>query len=211
MERVKKVVDFYVLCNKLKDVVRTGWQDWRVNRYRVESIAEHIYGTQMLAICMWSEFNYDIDIKKVILMLAVHELEETVIGDLTEFMIDAKEKEKLGHKAVKDILSKLNHGYDIEQLVIEFDEKSTLEAKFAFWCDKLECNIQAKIYDEENCVDLNNQEGNKTAKNEKVKSMLDNGLSWSTTWIDYGIERAGFDENFTKINNYVRDNQIKNK
>ena len=164
----------------------------------------------MLAICMWSQFGYDIDIKKVVLMLAVHELEETVIGDLTEFMIDADKKEELGHKAVKDILSKLDHGYDIEQLIIEFDSKSTKEAKFAYWCDKLECNIQAKIYDEENCVDLNNQDDNKTAKNKKVEEMLQKGLSWSATWIDYGIERSGFDENFAKINNYVRNNKIKN-
>ena len=49
------VVNFYVTCNKLKDVVRTGWKDWGVKRFRIESIAEHIYGVQMLAIAMWSE------------------------------------------------------------------------------------------------------------------------------------------------------------
>ena len=41
----------------------------------------------MLAIAMKSEYQYDIDIEKVILMLAVHELEEIVIGDLTLFQI----------------------------------------------------------------------------------------------------------------------------
>ena len=68
----KNVIDFYVQCNKLKDIVRTGWKDWNVKRERVESIAEHIYGVQMLAIAMWSEYKYDIDIMKVITMLAVH-------------------------------------------------------------------------------------------------------------------------------------------
>ncbi|MBO5285922.1 MAG: HD domain-containing protein [Clostridia bacterium] len=211
MEKVKNVVDFYVLCNKLKDVVRTGWQDWKVTRFRVESIAEHIYGTQMLALAIWSEFKYDLDIKKVILMLAIHELEETVIGDLTEFQIDGAKKEELGHQAVKKILNNLNFGYDIEKLILEFDDKATPEAKFAFWCDKLECNVQAKIYDEENCVDLNDQTDNKTAQNENVKKMLDKGYSWSQTWIDYGKNRACFDENFTAINDYVRNNTIKNK
>ena len=70
MNRAKSVIEYYVLCNKLKDVVRTGWINWRVDCKRVESIAEHVYGTLMLAIFMKSEYEYDIDIQKVILMLS---------------------------------------------------------------------------------------------------------------------------------------------
>ena len=94
MDKVKNVIDFYILCNCLKDVVRTGWKDWNVNRFRVESIAEHIYGVQMLAIAMWSEYKYDIDIQKVITMIAVHETEEIIIGDLTFYQMDKEEKKK---------------------------------------------------------------------------------------------------------------------
>ena len=83
MEKVKKVLNYYVLCNKLKNVIRTGWKIWNVKKDRLESIAEHVYGVQMLAIAMYSEYKYDIDIKKVIFMLAIHELEEIYIGDLT--------------------------------------------------------------------------------------------------------------------------------
>lgn len=28
----ERVINYYVLCNKLKDVIRTGWKDWKVNR-----------------------------------------------------------------------------------------------------------------------------------------------------------------------------------
>ena len=41
---------------------------------------------------------------KVIYMLAIHELGEAVIGDLTQFQIDAKEKEKIEHEVVHNIL-----------------------------------------------------------------------------------------------------------
>lgn len=41
----------------------------------------------MLAIAMKSEFNYDVDIMEVILMLSIHELGETIIDDLTMFEI----------------------------------------------------------------------------------------------------------------------------
>ena len=58
----ENVLRYYVLCNRLKDVIRTGWKEWQVNRERVESVAEHIFGVQMLAIAMKSEYQYDIDI-----------------------------------------------------------------------------------------------------------------------------------------------------
>lgn len=100
----EKVINYYVLCNRLKNVIRTGWKDWHVNSERVESIAEHVFGVQMSAIAMKSEYKYDLDIMKVIYMLAIHELGEAVIGDLTQFQIDAKEKEKIEHEAVHNIL-----------------------------------------------------------------------------------------------------------
>lgn len=34
MEKEISVVKYYVLCNRLKDVIRTGWKDWKVNRER---------------------------------------------------------------------------------------------------------------------------------------------------------------------------------
>ena len=74
MCKEQKVLSYYVVCNKLKNVIRTGWKDWKVKRERIESVAEHIYGVQMLAIAMKSEYQYDIDMQKVIFMLAIHEL-----------------------------------------------------------------------------------------------------------------------------------------
>ena len=130
MNKEKNVINYYVLCNKLKNVIRTGWLDWNVTRDRVESIAEHIFGVQMLAIAMKSEYEYDIDLTKVIFMLAIHELGEIIIGDLTQFQITKDEKIKLEHKAVHDILDSLISGEEIEKLFLEFDEKKTPEANF---------------------------------------------------------------------------------
>lgn len=52
MKKEQKVLNYYVICNQLKDVIRTGWKDWNVKRERIESVAEHIYSVQMLAIAM---------------------------------------------------------------------------------------------------------------------------------------------------------------
>lgn len=208
MKKEENVLRYYMLCNKLKDIVRTGWKDWNVKRERIESVAEHIYGTQMLAIAMKSEYQYDIDIEKVILMLAIHELEEIIIGDLTLFQITKEEKEKLGHSAIEKILDSLLEKEKIKTLIIEFDERKTKEALFAYYCDKLECDIQSKIYDEENCVNLNEQQSNKSFQDERVRKLLKQEKTWSGMWLTFGQNKYNYDENFTAVSNYAKNNKI---
>ena len=205
----ERVLNYYVLCNKLKDVIRTGWKTWNVKRDRLESVAEHVYGVQMLAIAMKSEYSYDIDIMKVILMLAVHELGETVIGDLTQFDISKEEKEIIEHEAVSKILSGILDGKEIENLFLEFDSHSTKEAMFAYMCDKLECDLQCKLYDEEGCVDLNNQNGNNTLNNKIVHELLASGASWSEMWLKFGQQIYPYDDNFRSISNYAITHKLR--
>ena len=207
----QNVIEYYVLCNKLKNIIRTGWLDWKVKRKRIESVAEHIFGTQMLALAIYSEYKYEIDIKKVILMLALHELEEIKIGDLTPFQITKEEKKKIGKKAVEDIIKNLNIKDDIDKIIDEFDERITKEALFAHHIDKLECDLQCKLYDEENCVDLNNQEGNTTYYDKEVQEYIKNGDSWSKMWLNFNKKRYNYDENFISILDYALENDIKNE
>lgn len=208
MSKEERVINYYILCNKLKNVIRTGWLDWKVNKDRVESVAEHIYGTQMLAIAMKSEYNYDIDIMKVIFMLAIHELGETIIGDLTQFQISKEDKIKIEHEAVNNILKDLLDGEEIYKLYLEFDERKTKEALFAHFCDKLECDLQAKLYDEEGCVDLNSQSGNDTYNHPDVQKLLNKGYSFSEMWLRFGQEKYNYDDNFKSVSDYAIKNKI---
>ena len=210
MNREENVVNFYIICNKLKNVIRTGWIDWNVKRNRLESVAEHIYSTQMLAIAMKSEYGYDIDIMKVIYMLAIHELGETVIGDLTQFQISREEKEIIEHEAVSKILEGLVDKEYIKELFLEFDSHETKESIFAYQCDKLECDLQSKLYDIEGCVDLNNQEGNTIMNAPLVKELLDNGDSFSDMWLKFGQEKYPYDENFRSVSSYMIGNKLEN-
>ena len=199
MTKEEKVVNYYVVCNKLKDVIRSGWLYFEVDRNRVESIAEHIYGVQMLAIAMKSEYEYDIDIIKVIFMLAIHELGEIIIGDFLPFQDNVDDKEKLEHEAVHKILSSLIDGKQIEELFLEFDKGETKEAKFAFQCDKLESDIQCKLYEQEGCVDLLKQAP-------KMKITSDDKNAWSKWFI--GTHEYAYDENFMNVANYIKNNNI---
>ena len=209
MSKEQNVINYYVLCNKLKNVIRTGWKDWNVQRDRIESVAEHIYGVQMLAIAMQSEFEYDIDIEKVIFMLAIHEIGETVIGDLTQFQISKQEKRKIENEAVHNILKDLINGKQIEELYVEFEAHESKESIFAYQCDKLECDLQCKLYDEENCVDLNNQTSNISLEDERVQKLMKSGESWGTLWLKFSQNTYPYDENFRAVSNYAIKEKIK--
>ena len=113
-----------------------------------------------------------------------------------------------GQEAVSKVLENLINNEEIAQYIKEFEDKKTKEAIFAYHCDKLECDLQCKLYDEEGCVDLNNQEGNKTFGNERVQRLLKDSKSWSDMWLSFGQEVYNYDENFTAVSNFAKRNKI---
>lgn len=206
-KNIKQIIYYYKLCVRLKDTIRKGPLVWNAKRDRIESVAEHIYGTQMLALSVYYQFKYKLNIMKVIYMLAVHELEEIEIGDLAFFEITSEEKLINGKKATDYILKDFLGKDEISALLDEYNERITEEAKFAYHCDKLECDIQMKLYDQEGCFDLNNQFNNPIINNPSVRKVLDSEKSISNAWIEF--DRSKYeDKNFIKIIDYLKENEI---
>lgn len=207
----ENVIKYYVLCNRLKNIIRKGWLDWNINRDRIESVAEHVYGTLMLAIAMYYEYDYNLDLKKVIMMLSIHELEETIISDLTEWDVDSNKKIESGHLATHNILNNIISANELEELILEFDNKSSKEAIFAYHVDKLECDIQCKLYYEENnkCVDMNTQSNNNSFYDERVQKLLKEGKDFATMWLEFDKDKFKDDNNFVEILEYIENNSIK--
>ena len=79
---------------------------------------------------------------------------------------------------------------------------------FAYQCDKLECDLQSKLYDEEGCVNLQDQDGNDTMQDERVQKLLKEGNSWSSMWLKFGQQVYPYDENFRAISNYAIENKV---
>ena len=115
---------------------------------------------------------------------------------------------KIGHDAVDKVLVNLASKDEIKSLILEFDERKTREALFAHYCDKLECDLQSKLYDEEKCVDINNQEGNISFNDPKVQELLKKGMSWSEMWLTFGQNNYNYDKNFKAVSDYALNNQI---
>ena len=206
--KIKNIMSFYALCSKLKDTIRKGPLTWNANRKRIESVAEHIYGVQMLAISIYYQFGYKLDLNKVIYMLAIHELEEIEIGDLAFYETTKEDKLKKGKNATDLILKDLVGKEEISNLLDEYNERKTEEAIFAYHCDKLECDVQMMLYDQEGCFDLNNQPNNPIIDLPSVRKALDSESSISNAWIEFDRSKFEDDPVFIEIINWLKDNNI---
>ena len=206
--KIKNIMSFYTLCSKLKDTIRKGPLTWNANRKRIESVAEHIYGVQMLAISIYYQFGYKLDLNKVIYMLAIHELEEIEIGDLAFYETTKEDKLEKGKNATDLILKDLIGKEEISKLLDEYNERKTDEAIFAYHCDKLECDVQMKLYDQEGCFDLNNQPNNPIIDLPSVRKVLDSESSISNAWIEFDRSKFEDDPVFIEIINWLKDNNI---
>lgn len=146
--KAKRIIDFYLYVNKLKYKIRTGFVEIGITKERLESVAEHIYGCLMLSIAVDSEYNLNIDMYKVLKMLTIHELDEVLKPDFTlRSGITKEEKIKIGVESVDIVASTLSSRDELISLVNEFNEGKTKEAKFCYLIDKMECDMQAKVYD----------------------------------------------------------------
>lgn len=207
-EKIKTILDYYLLTVKLKDVVRAGWKSWGVKRARVESVAEHIYGTCMLALAIWSETLPDVNISEVITMLALHETEEIIIGDITPFDNDKKQIIKQnGQKAVQEIFKNLVAKDAYFKLIQEFDSQSTKEAVFAKKCDKLEADLQARIYSDEGALRYEN--AGEIKNSETIKKYKDKGINDVADYFcEYDRKHFSDDDIFLKLNKYIQGKKI---
>lgn len=196
---VNNVIEFYKVAIVLKQVIRSGWKQWNVRRERLESVAEHVYGTCMLAIAMASEFNYDVDIKRVVMMMAIHELEETVIPDITPMDgVSEAEKMQMGHEAIVKILSPLASADTLINLIIEFDARNSKEARFAYQCDKLECDLMSIMYDRQESVSFENASLRVTSSSH-LMSMYNKGEAKTMADFFYLYDKDKYDQNFVAV------------
>ena len=208
-EKLRNSMRFYLLATQLKYKIRSGWDKthWNVSKERMESIAEHVYGTCTLALSIDSEFKANLDINKIIKMLVLHELGEVIIGDITPFdNITPEEKMKKEHEAMREVIGDLVNQEEFLSLLFEFDEKKTKEAIFAHHCDKLEADIQAKVYQDMGCQHpLDEQEDNVVFKSNKVQQMVKDGAQTAfDIWYEWDKSLYYDDEDFARLLDYVR-------
>ena len=160
---------------KLHDTTRAGHKYWGVESDRIENVLEHIYGCLVLSIGLESEYGYSVDYDKIRKMLVLHETGEIVISDLTEWDISKEEKEKFERQAVIKILGQLPNSNELIDLLDEFNGHFTLPSEYAYLIDKIEYDMQVKMYEKEGRYDTRHIPVNVVTSSDSVKKIIENG------------------------------------
>ncbi|RDJ31020.1 MAG: HD domain-containing protein [Crenarchaeota archaeon] len=171
--------NFFHHVLNLKTVPRQGWID-KLNLTSPESVADHSYS--MAVIAMFLGDLLKLDTAKMIKMALLHDLAESITGDLTPEQASKLNKEKLEEDTIKDILQDLPDSINKEYFEIwkEYLNKSSSESLVVHEIDKFEMAIQAIKYSNETNEKLIQEFLDSSLpyiSNPKLKEILNNMLN----------------------------------
>lgn len=133
-----KLIDFIFEAATLKRLQRTGWQI--LGGGNRESIAEHSFMVAVISLMLAQEVKADT--QKVLIMGLFHDLAEARIGDiykLADLYVRADE-----NKAIKDAFSGLGESDELIEILDEYEEEKTMEAKIVHDADTLALMLELK-------------------------------------------------------------------
>jgi len=155
-EKMDKVFKFFHQAEKLKTTIRYLEAKDMVR----ESSAAHSWRLSLMVFMIASELGLDLDIEKALKIAIVHDLGESITGDIdyvlvAKGVVSKEEKKKIEECAMQEMKNSLSKkaGDEIYSLWKEFEDQSSNEGKFVKALDKLEAlthliEVGYKGYDE---------------------------------------------------------------
>jgi putative hydrolase of HD superfamily len=127
-------------AGKLKTIKRQGWLDAGIPRQHVESVADHSF--RVACIAAFLAPSGPLDALKMVRMALVHDMAESVTGDLTPRSgVSKKKKALMEEEAVRRLGSE-----ELLSLWKEYDAGRTPESRLVREIDILERVVQARDY-----------------------------------------------------------------
>lgn len=185
----KNIISFYMMANNLKNVIRTGWKEVGIPSEKIESVADHVYGTLILSLGIIEEKGLNLDIAKLFKMIILKELSKAITKEQSIITSNKKEDVKA---FTEKILNCLENSSDLIALFDEYESKSSEEAKFAYKVSKLESDLQAKIYEKNGDFTLENALKDIENYPEDIKNSIKEVNKASDGWLAF--DRSYYDD-----------------
>lgn len=136
---------FFQSVLKLKSVQRAGWVS-KVKVRSAESVADHTFAT--CAVAMLFADMLGLDTARVMRMVILHDLAESVVGDYMPGDVPKADKARKEKKAMNSILNGLPAAVrsDYAKIWQEYLDNKTKTSRFVHRIDKLEMAMQASLY-----------------------------------------------------------------
>ena len=145
MVAVDELSVFFHSILRLKSIIRAGWVS-QVKIEDTESVADHTFSMATMAMLLSDMLGFDTH--RVIKMVLLHDLAESIVGDFKPGDVTARQKLAKEKNAMKFILSSLpkQPREEYEEIWLEYLHNTTEIAKFVHRIDKLEMALQANQY-----------------------------------------------------------------
>jgi putative hydrolase of HD superfamily len=158
MTDAEKLIDLLQHGESLKNIDRVGWALSGVKSERVESVAEHSYGSIISSIIIAQSLKTSdiaINIEKVVIMASLHDLPEAITGDIArteEFLEDQSQieaKEYAERSAIENMFRPLGHQFEeLRYIWEEFNLGESLEARVVRGADIIDMLLHARNLEE---------------------------------------------------------------
>jgi putative hydrolase of HD superfamily len=135
---MKKIAKLLFEAKILKEIPRSGYQFLGAGK---ESVAEHSFSTSFIAYVM-SQLEPRIDALKLISMCLIHDLPEARVGDLNTVHKNYVTADET--RALADAARGLVFGRNLLDLLAEYKEGLTAEARLAHDADQLALVLELK-------------------------------------------------------------------
>ncbi|EGW34360.1 uncharacterized protein SPAPADRAFT_149136 [Spathaspora passalidarum NRRL Y-27907] len=147
---INYILAFIQILRLLKTQKRTGWIACGVPAFDTESIADHMYRMSIISMLV-PHVNTD----KCVKIAVVHDIAETLVGDITPFCGISKEEKHRRELATIEFLSEIikpynePFSYEIKELWLDYEEIRTPEARYVKDIDKYEMIETAWEYEQQ--------------------------------------------------------------
>ncbi|GAD95876.1 HD family hydrolase, putative [Paecilomyces variotii No. 5] len=155
-------VPFFHLLERLKTTKREGWRRFGIGHG--ESISDHMYRMSIMTLLAPPSLSSRLNVPHCTKMALVHDMAESLVGDITPVDTDVPKAEKARREAVvmdyiaDNLLGGVPggglSGGEIRKVFQEYEENKTLEAQFVHDVDKMELLLQMVEYERAHEIDL---------------------------------------------------------
>lgn len=148
LEALKQILRVFLTLQWTKELPRQGFLFFGFKRNEVDSVAAHAYTTTLLAYFLATQLKKErkkIDVEKVIKMGLLHDLGETIIGDIGQSakqFAGPKTIHDIEERAIHKLLDELDFKDELLEIAKEYNERRSVEAKLVKIADNLDALAQ---------------------------------------------------------------------
>ncbi|KAK3687690.1 HD domain-containing protein [Podospora appendiculata] len=153
VEQSSSPLAYFHILERLKTMKREGWRRFGIQGG--ESISDHMYRMSMMSMFAPPALAAKLDMQKCMKMCLIHDMAESIVGDITPVDGVAKPEKSRREAATMDyittgLLGKVDGGIvgtEIRAIWQEYEDSKTLESHYVHDIDKVELLLQMVEYE----------------------------------------------------------------